>query len=46
MVDLKDALRRSENRNFPGLDYINMELLKYASGKRKKSYSSQCMEYK
>jgi hypothetical protein len=35
MVDLEDVIR-SKNRNGPGLDGINMELLMYASDKMKK----------
>jgi hypothetical protein len=33
MVDLQDALRRSENRNAPGLHGNNKELRKYAREK-------------
>jgi hypothetical protein len=44
MVNLEDVLRWSENRNVPGLRYINMELLKYACGG--KNHTTQCMEYR
>jgi hypothetical protein len=36
MTDLENALRMSKRRKAPGIDEINMELIKYASIKLKK----------
>jgi hypothetical protein len=38
MTDLENALRMSKNRKAPGIDEINMKLIKYASIKLKKRF--------
>jgi hypothetical protein len=40
MTDLENALRMSKNRKAPGIDEINMELIKYASTKLKKIHAT------